>query len=241
MKEKLLAALKSKFAGVQEAILDRIATNKAGSVTDENQVQSIVDGVTVQDIINSESDYRASQESKSASKKAISDYEKKHKLKDGKVIEDPEAQPDSSTSKKKDGDGEDEKVPAWAQKLIKDNEDLRKEVADSKKDRETSDKRQQAKELLKASKIPETMKVKDETVKLHEKWLRRIVLDDEETSIEDQVKDLEAEYLAFEQNRINSSEESDDGAGGGGEGVGAIDDYLDNKFGGAEESSQTKN
>ena len=37
MKEKLLALLKTKFVGVDDAILDRIATKKAENVTDEAQ------------------------------------------------------------------------------------------------------------------------------------------------------------------------------------------------------------
>lgn len=86
MKEKLLALLKSKFEGVKDATLDRIATKKAGTITDEAQIQSIVDGVTVDTIIESESDYRAEQVSKTSVNKAISDYETKHKLKDGKPV-----------------------------------------------------------------------------------------------------------------------------------------------------------
>jgi len=231
MKEKLLAALKSKYPGVQEAILDRIATSKAGSVTDEDQVQSVADGVNVQDIINSESDYRASQESKSASKKAVSDYEKKHKLKDGKSIEDPK----DPNPKPGDGDGDGEKPPAWAEKLMKDNEELRNEVAQSKKDRESSEKLSKAAELMQSSnKIPETLKVGDKTVKVREKWLKRINPNDEDNSIEDQVKELEDEYGIYNQNSVNSSVD------GGGEEPGSnisgedMDGYLDDKFGGAE-------
>ena len=45
MKEKLLALLVAKFAGVPEAMLEGIATKKAGSVSDEAQLQSIADGI----------------------------------------------------------------------------------------------------------------------------------------------------------------------------------------------------
>lgn len=226
MKEKLLALLKSKFPGVKDATLDRIATNKVGTVTDETKLQSIVDGVNVDIIIDSESDYRASQEAKSASKKALSDYESKHKLKDGKAIKDPEKDPDPDPDPSKGGDGDgDEKVPSWAKKLMSDNKELRDDLSQSKKDRETSDKQSQAKELLKGSKIPE---------KLREKWLKRIDVDDEDISLKDQVKELETEYLDLKQEHINSSEDGDDGQSGGDASDGDIDGYLDDKFGSAE-------
>lgn len=224
MKEKLLALLKSKFPGVKDATLDRIATNKVGTVTDETKLQSIADGVNVDIIIDSESDYRASQEAKSASKKAVTDYESKHKLKDGKAIEGPKKDPDPKPSEGGDGDNE-EKVPSWAKKLMSDNEELRNDLSQSKKDRETSDKQSQAKELLKGSKIPE---------KLREKWLKRIDVNDEDTSLEDQVKELETEYLDLKQEHINSSEDGDDGQSGGDASDGDIDGYLDDKFGSAE-------
>jgi hypothetical protein len=225
MKEKLLAALKSKFPGVKDATLDRIATNKAGTVTDEGQVQSIIDGVTVDTIIDSESDYRASQEAKSASKKAVTDYESKHKLKDGKTIESTKKDPDPKDPKK-GGDGAgDEKVPAWAQQLIKDSKEMGDRLSQQEKDRETSDKQSQAKELLKGSKIPE---------KLREKWLKRIDVNDEDTSLGDQVKELETEYLDLKQEHINSSEDGEGGQQGGETSESEIGGYLDDKFGSAE-------
>ena len=46
MKEKILAALKMKFVGVDDAILDRIATKKAKCQTDESQIPAIVEGVS---------------------------------------------------------------------------------------------------------------------------------------------------------------------------------------------------
>ena len=39
MKEKILALLKTKFPGVDEATLSRIAEKKAVGVTDESQLQ----------------------------------------------------------------------------------------------------------------------------------------------------------------------------------------------------------
>ena len=43
--EQILAGLQQKFAGVDTAILTRIATKKAEGVTDETKVNSIVEGI----------------------------------------------------------------------------------------------------------------------------------------------------------------------------------------------------
>ena len=79
--EQILAGLQQKFAGVDTAILTRIATKKAEGVTDETKVNSIVEGISFSDVLNSYGDFRAGD----ASKTAVSNYEKKHNLKDGKT------------------------------------------------------------------------------------------------------------------------------------------------------------
>lgn len=83
--EQILAGLKTKFTGVEDATLQRIASKKAEGVTDENKVNSIVEGISFQDVLNSYGDYRAD----GAQKTAVQNYEKKHNIKDGKPIEDP--------------------------------------------------------------------------------------------------------------------------------------------------------
>lgn len=83
MKEKLLALLIAKFAGVSKATLERIAEKKAGSVTDESQLQSIADGIDFGQIVQSEVDSKVTE----SNKKAIQNYETTHKLKDGKPVE----------------------------------------------------------------------------------------------------------------------------------------------------------
>ena len=96
--EKLLAALKTKFQGVEDAILQRIASKKAEGVTDESKVNSIVEGISFQDVLTSYGDYRAD----GAQKTAVSNYEKKHNIKDGKPIEEPKPQ-DPPTDPKPNG------------------------------------------------------------------------------------------------------------------------------------------
>ena len=53
MKEKLLALLQTKFTGVDNAILDRIATKKSENVTDEAQLPTIAEGIGFQDVLTS--------------------------------------------------------------------------------------------------------------------------------------------------------------------------------------------
>lgn len=93
MKEKILALLKTKFPGVDEATLIRIAEKKANGVTDESQLQTIVDGASFQDVLNSYGDFRAN----TAVTSAVSNYEKKHGLKDGKPIETTTTQQTATT------------------------------------------------------------------------------------------------------------------------------------------------
>ena len=48
--EQILAGLKTKFQGVEDATLQRIASKKAEGVTDESKVNSIVEGISFQDV-----------------------------------------------------------------------------------------------------------------------------------------------------------------------------------------------
>lgn len=83
--EQILAGLQQKFSGVDTATLTRIATKKAEGVTDETKVNSIVEGISFQDVLTSYGDFRAGD----ARITAVANYEKKHNLKDGKPIENP--------------------------------------------------------------------------------------------------------------------------------------------------------
>lgn len=87
--ELILAGLQQKFSGVDTATLTRIATKKAEGVTDETKVTSIVEGISFQDVMQNYGDFRAGQ----AQTSAVTNYEKKHGLKDGKPIENPKPEP----------------------------------------------------------------------------------------------------------------------------------------------------
>lgn len=91
--EQILAGLRTRFAGVDDATLQRIASKKAEGVTDESKVNSIVEGITFQDVVTNYGDFRANGASATAKKNAIADYEKQYNIKDGKPIEEPKPQP----------------------------------------------------------------------------------------------------------------------------------------------------
>lgn len=117
MKKEILDALKAKFVGVSEAILNRIADKLAKTVTKQEDVATAVEGVTFQQVLESYGDSRATE----AQQTAVTNYEKKHGLKDGKKVEEPKP-----TEETKPGE---EEMPAWAKALVKSNEQLLCEVA----------------------------------------------------------------------------------------------------------------
>ena len=91
--EQILTGLQTKFTGVDTATLQRIATKKSEGVTDESEVNSIIEGISFQDVLVNYGDYRVDGAQRTARKNAIADYEKKHNIKDGKPIEEPKPQP----------------------------------------------------------------------------------------------------------------------------------------------------
>lgn len=145
--EKLLAALKTKFQGVEDATLQRIASKKAEGVTDESKVNSIVEGISFQDVLTSYGDYRAD----GAQKTAVSNYEKKHNIKDGKPIKEPKPQDPPTDPKPKPT----EEVPAWAQSLIDSNKTLSEKLAAMDAKTKADIRSHQIEEVAKTFGIPE--------------------------------------------------------------------------------------
>ena len=153
MKEKILAALKTKFPGVDEAILSRIADKKATGVTDESQVNSIVEGISFQDVLQNYGDFRAGQ----AQTTSIANYEKKHGLKDGKPIKEAE------DIKKRENEEKEDEVPAWAQTLIDTNKALSEKLAGYEQERKQSQRMAQISDVAKKYGIPDFM-LKDRSI-----------------------------------------------------------------------------
>lgn len=118
IQELILAGLQQKFTGVDTATLTRIATKKAEGVTDENQVQSIIEGISFQDVLQSYGDFRAG----NATKTAVLNYEKQFGLKNGKpVVVEPNPEPNPTPNP--------DDVPAWAKSLIDSNKTLTDKLA----------------------------------------------------------------------------------------------------------------
>lgn len=119
MYEKILSGLKTKFEGVDPKILERIAKKKAETTTTEEEVKTAVDGVTFQSIIESEGDRRANE----AQQTAVTNYEKKHGLKDGKAVAQPEP-PKPNEPQAGAGD----EVREMLAKMQKENQEMRAQL-----------------------------------------------------------------------------------------------------------------
>lgn len=155
MKQQILTALKAKFVGVSDAILDRVATKLAQTVTTAEQVQTAVDGVTFQQVLESYGDSRATQ----ATQTAVHNYETKYGLKDGVKVTPPETQTpviQPVTPPVTPPAGGAETVPAWAQALIDSNNSLKNELAQMKTARTTETRKQQISTLI--EKLPENLR-----------------------------------------------------------------------------------
>ena len=164
-----MAGLQQKFTGVDTAILTRIATKKAEGVTDETKVNSIVEGISFSDVLNSYGDFRAGD----ASKTAVINYEKRHGLKEGKPIENPNPKP--KPEEKKDDD-----VPAWAQALIDSNNILLTEVSTLKQERAQATRQEHILSKAKEYGIPEN-------------YAKRCAIKDDE-DLDAYFKDLKQEF-----------------------------------------------
>ena len=123
MKEKILAALKAKFQGVNADILDRIAAMLAKTVTTEDQVTASVEGVTKDyiDVIEAYGDSRATE----ATQTAVGNYARRHGLKDGKpVAAEQNAGQGAKPGATPPSDGGGTAMPDWAKTLIDSNRKL---------------------------------------------------------------------------------------------------------------------
>ena len=155
MKQQILTALKAKFVGVSDAILDRVATKLAQTVTTAEQVQTAVDGVTFQQVLESYGDSRATQ----ATQTAVHNYETKYGLKDGVKVTSTETQPPvvpPVTPPATPPAGGAETVPVWVQAIIDSNNSLKNELAQMKTARTTETRKQQISTLI--EKLPENLR-----------------------------------------------------------------------------------
>ena len=185
MYKEILEQLKTKFSGVSEKILDRIAKKLAETVTKSEDVKTAVDGVTFQEVLESYGDSRATD----ATKTAVLNYEKKHGLKDGVKVDTQQQQQEEIKL--------DENTPAWAVSLVNNVKALTDEVSHIKTERVASTRRQQMTEVL--AKLPENLRKGYERIDLEK-------MDDEAFSgllaevtgeVGEIVKDTSAKGAAF--------------------------------------------
>lgn len=150
MRKRILDALKAKFQGVSDAILGRVADKLAKTVTKEEDVQTAVDGVDFQHVLESYGDSRATE----AGQSAVINYEKKHGIKDGKKLEDESEE--GQQAKKKAPEGGEENVPEWAKTLIDSNKALTERLNQMETDRTTNSRKQQISALV--ENLPDNLK-----------------------------------------------------------------------------------
>lgn len=162
----ILAALQTKFTGVDAKILGRIAKKyaKTATGTTEADAKTIVDGITFQQVLESHADYRATE----AQKTAVANYESKHNLRDGKPIEQPQQnqsqtqpqQEQSGQTGQQGGQQSEEKAPAWAQQIIADNKALRERLQSIESERTQNSRLERFREAIKGA--PDKVKTRYE-------------------------------------------------------------------------------
>ena len=150
MKEKILQALKEKFKGANASILNRIADKYSKSITTDEEVKTLVAGLTqdIIDVMDSYADSRATE----ATQTAIQNYEAKHKLKDGKSIADTDKGKDNDNNNEKGG-GDD--IPSWAAQIIEGNKALTERLNKMDSERTTTSRKQQLAKVY--GKLPENL------------------------------------------------------------------------------------
>lgn len=138
MKEQILEALRAKFPGRSAVILGRIADKLAKTATTPEQVTTAVEGVTPEliEVIESYGDSRATE----ASTTAVTNYEAKYGLREGKPTTTPAPTGEGNDNAPKgqaDGD-----VPAWASALIEQVAQLKDRQNKQEAERTTTGRRQ---------------------------------------------------------------------------------------------------
>ncbi|MBO7281022.1 MAG: hypothetical protein J6V00_07665 [Bacteroidaceae bacterium] len=148
MKQTIIDLLKTKFEGVDESILSRIADTKAAkAVKTEDEAKTFVEGVTLNQLLSSYGDIRSTE----AQRTAVTNYEKKHGLKDGKKVnveDDPKTLGDEDDNK-----GGDDKMPAWAKAMMEENKKLAEQIANINTEKRTTSRKQKLDEVI--NRLPE--------------------------------------------------------------------------------------
>lgn len=151
MRKEILDALKAKFTGVSDAILGRIADKLAKTATTAEQVATAVEGVTFQQVLESYGDSRATE----AQQTAVSNYEKKHGLKDGKQVKGGASAEHNDEPDNQHGNGDND-TPAWAKAIIDGQKSLSDRLAAIEGDKVTASRKQKFDAII--GKLPEDLR-----------------------------------------------------------------------------------
>lgn len=182
-RKEIIDALKARFMGVSEKILGRIADKLANTVAKQEDVAAAVEGVTFQQVLDSYGDSRATE----AQQTAISNYEKKHGLKDGKAIGGGGLEED----KKKPDEGGDE-FPAWAKAIVESNKALTERLNSLETERTKASRKTEIDAII--GKLPEKLR------KPYERMAYEGLSEDDfgklKTEVEEEVKSISDEMGA---------------------------------------------
>ena len=165
MYQLILNALKAKFQGVSDAVLSRIANKLAKTVTSQEQVATSVEGVTLQQVIDSYADHRAT----AAQQTAVQNYESKYGLKDGEkvtpvTVQQQGGQPTTGGQPTQPTAGGANETPEWAKQLIEQNKALTDRIAKMEGQRTTDSRKQQLSTII--AKLPEQLRKPYERITL---------------------------------------------------------------------------
>lgn len=163
MYQIILNALKAKFQGVSDNILSRIATKLAKTATTQEQVTTAVEGVTLQQVIDSYADHRATE----ATQTAVQNYESKYGLKDGEkvtpvTVQQQGGQPTGGQPTQPTAGATE--TPEWAKQLIEQNKALTDRIAKMEGQRTTDSRKQQLSTII--AKLPEQLRKPYERITL---------------------------------------------------------------------------
>lgn len=189
IKRTALDKLKTKFEGIDEKVLSRIATKIAKTAKTEEEVDTEVDDLTLMDIINSYTDSRVTD----AQEKAVTRYKQEKGIKDGDDTQEGDgngkkgngAGDDDGNGKEGNGAGDD--TPAYIKTLMKSVETLAGEVASLKAGKTESARKTMLAEALKSA--------SDNKKKFYEKNFARMKFADDDDfkewldDVSDDIKD----------------------------------------------------
>lgn len=176
MKDKILAALRSKYPSTPAALLDRIADSYVNTVTDET-LETVIASDGVKNLLaffQSETDRRVTD----ATRTAVANYEKQHNIKDGKPVSAEPPKPD-----------DDPATPAWAKQILKQNQELSAKVQQLEKGTVSTDLMGKVKVKLAEKKIPEAF-LKGRTI-------------EKEEDVDALITEIEGDFQTVKQTMVN--------------------------------------